>query len=180
MGAALVAPIAFAHNQPRAGTQFKSSCRKPCGCEPSSLGCTDRSHVLTPGEDNKETSMTFAVPARRTMVLGALLAAAWALPALAHAPSPAPAPAAPSAAPVVTTTTNAAYLAANCANCHGTKGKAVGGMPNLAGQNRDYIIAQMRAFRDGQRPATIMHQLAKGYTDDQIALIADHFSKIKN
>jgi cytochrome c553 len=137
--------------------------------------------LLTPRGNNKETSMTFAVPARRALALGALLAAAWALPALAQAPTPAPAPAAaPTAAPVVTTTTNAAYLAANCANCHGTKGKAVGGMPNLAGQNRDYIIAQMRAFRDGQRPATIMHQLAKGYTDDQIALIADHFSKIKN
>ncbi|HET7773890.1 MAG TPA: c-type cytochrome [Burkholderiaceae bacterium] len=118
--------------------------------------------------------MTFAVLARRALALGAVFTAACAAPVLAQTPS------APSAAPVVTTTTNAAYLAANCANCHGTKGKAVGGMPNLAGQNRDYIITQMRAFRDGQRPATIMHQLAKGYTDEQIALIADHFSKIKN
>ncbi len=125
--------------------------------------------------------MKFAVPARRALALGALLTAACVTPALAQTTSTTAAPPpAQSAAPAVVTTTNAAYLAANCANCHGTKGKAVGGMPNLAGQNRDYIITQMRAFRDGQRPATIMHQLAKGYTDEQIALIADHFSKIKN
>jgi cytochrome c553 len=69
-----------------------------------------------------------------------------------------------------------AYLAANCANCHGTNGRAVGAMPSLAGQNKEYIALQMRAFRDGQRPATIMHQLAKGYTDAQIDAIAAHFA----
>ena len=36
---------------------------------------------------------------------------------------------------------------------------------------------EMKAFRDGKRPATIMHQLAKGYTDPQIELIADYFSR---
>jgi cytochrome subunit of sulfide dehydrogenase len=78
---------------------------------------------------------------------------------------------------VIATTNNAAYLAANCANCHGTKGVAQGGMPSLAGLKKDEIVAQMQAFRDGKRQATIMHQLAKGYTDEQIALIADYFSK---
>jgi cytochrome subunit of sulfide dehydrogenase len=73
----------------------------------------------------------------------------------------------------------AAYLAANCANCHGTVGNAVGGMPGLAGLKRDYIIAQMKAFKEGTRPATIMHQLAKGYTDEQIAVMADFFSRQK-
>jgi cytochrome subunit of sulfide dehydrogenase len=73
----------------------------------------------------------------------------------------------------------AAYLAANCANCHGTVGNAVGGMPGLAGLKRDYIIAQMKAFKEGTRPATIMHQLAKGYTDEQIAVMADYFSRQK-
>jgi cytochrome c553 len=70
-----------------------------------------------------------------------------------------------------------AYLAANCANCHGTSGKAVGAMPSLAGQNKEYIALQMRAFRDGQRPATIMHQLTKGYSDAQIDAIAAHFAR---
>lgn len=71
----------------------------------------------------------------------------------------------------------ARYLAANCANCHGTNGVAVGAMPSLAGQPKATIVEQMRAFRDGKRPATIMHQLSKGYTDQQIDLIADFFSR---
>jgi cytochrome c553 len=72
---------------------------------------------------------------------------------------------------------NAAYLAANCANCHGTTGNAKGAMPSLAGQQKNFIVEQMRAFRDGKRPATIMHQLAKGYTDPQIDAIAEFFSR---
>jgi cytochrome subunit of sulfide dehydrogenase len=72
---------------------------------------------------------------------------------------------------------NAAYLAANCANCHGTTGNAKGAMPSLAGQPKATIVEQMRAFRDGKRTATIMHQLAKGYTDPQIEAIAEHFSR---
>jgi cytochrome c553 len=68
-------------------------------------------------------------------------------------------------------------VAANCANCHGTNGIAKGAMPSLAGQKREYIVEQMRAFRDGKRPATVMHQLSKGYTDAQIDAIADHFAR---
>jgi len=71
------------------------------------------------------------------------------------------------------------YLAANCANCHGTTGNAQGAMPSLAGQPKAFIVDQMKAFRDGKRPATIMHQLAKGYSDQQVELIADHFSRQK-
>jgi cytochrome c553 len=71
----------------------------------------------------------------------------------------------------------AGYLAANCANCHGTQGRSVGAMPGLAGQKKEFIVEQMRAFRDGKRAGTIMHQLSKGYTDQQIDLIATHFAK---
>ena len=71
------------------------------------------------------------------------------------------------------------FLASSCANCHGTLGNAQGAMPSLAGQQKAYIVDQMRAFRDGKRPATIMHQLAKGYTDQQIELIADFYSRQK-
>ena len=73
----------------------------------------------------------------------------------------------------------AGLLASNCATCHGTLGNAQGAMPSLAGQQKTYIVEQMRAFRDGKRPATIMHQLAKGYTDQQVELIADFFSRQK-
>jgi sulfide dehydrogenase cytochrome subunit len=75
-------------------------------------------------------------------------------------------------------TAGRAYIAANCANCHGTSGRSAGAMPSLAGQSKVYLVEQMRAFRDGKRTATIMHQIAKGYTEAQIDAVADHFSRL--
>jgi len=67
-------------------------------------------------------------------------------------------------------------LAAACANCHGTQGVSQQGMPSLAGQQGSQLAQQMRDFRAGKRPATIMHQIAKGYTDEQIEALAAYFS----
>ena len=69
-------------------------------------------------------------------------------------------------------------LAATCANCHGTDGRAVSGsmLPPLAGMPRDYLLTQLKAFKAGTRPATIMHQLAKGYNDQQLEQIAGYFA----
>jgi sulfide dehydrogenase cytochrome subunit len=74
-----------------------------------------------------------------------------------------------------------AGLAANCAACHGTNGNAAPGTAAgaLAGQSKDYITAQMKAFKAGTRPATIMHQLAKGYSDAQIEQLAAYFAAQK-
>lgn len=72
------------------------------------------------------------------------------------------------------------YVAGNCANCHGTDGRSGGGagMPGIAGLSRAYFIEQMRLFRTGGRTATVMHQLSKGYTDDQISRLADYFASM--
>lgn len=73
-------------------------------------------------------------------------------------------------------------LAAQCANCHGTNGNAQSGGFPLAGRDRKYIIEQMSAFKSGARTgtaSTIMHQIAKGYSDEQIALMADYFAAQK-
>jgi cytochrome subunit of sulfide dehydrogenase len=70
-------------------------------------------------------------------------------------------------------------LAATCANCHGTNGKSVGGMDSLAGESKEKLIQKMGEFKSGAKPATIMHQIAKGYTDEQIALIAGYFATKK-
>ena len=67
-------------------------------------------------------------------------------------------------------------LAATCANCHGTSGNAKGDMKVLAGVAAEKIIAQIADFKSGAQPATIMHQIAKGYTDEQIKLIAGYFA----
>ena len=82
------------------------------------------------------------------------------------------------AAPTVHAQQNGRNLAAGCAICHGTQGKPAPGAPliPLAGLPRDHIATQMRAFRDGQRPATVMHQIAKGYSDAQIEAIAAWFA----
>ena len=71
-------------------------------------------------------------------------------------------------------------LAASCAICHGTDGRAVTkDVVALAGLPREHIASQMRAFRDGNRPATVMHQIAKGYSDAQIDSLAAWFSTQK-
>ena len=72
-------------------------------------------------------------------------------------------------------------LAATCANCHGTNGKAVEGssVVSLAGLDKAYHIAQLKAFKNGTRPATVMHQLSKGYSDAQIEVLATYFAAQK-
>lgn len=67
-------------------------------------------------------------------------------------------------------------LAATCANCHGTTGNARGDMKPLAGMSAEKIIALVADFKSGAQPATIMHQIAKGYTDEQIRLVAGYFA----
>jgi cytochrome subunit of sulfide dehydrogenase len=67
-------------------------------------------------------------------------------------------------------------LAATCANCHGTNGHARGDMKPLAGVSADKIIAAVADYKSGNQPATIMHQIAKGYTDEQIELLANWFA----
>ena len=64
-------------------------------------------------------------------------------------------------------------LAATCANCHGTNGNARGEMKVLAGRPAAATITLMAGYKNGSLPATIMHQIAKGYTDEQIKLVAD-------
>ena len=71
-------------------------------------------------------------------------------------------------------------LAAPCAICHGTDGHAVTkDATALAGLPKDHIAKQMRDLRDGKRPATVMHQIAKGYTDAEIDRLAAWFAAQK-
>jgi sulfide dehydrogenase cytochrome subunit len=71
-------------------------------------------------------------------------------------------------------------LYATCAACHGTNGAGSGtALPVLAGQPKDVLARSLRDFKAGTRPATIMHQIAKGYTDEQIEQIAAYLAMQK-
>jgi cytochrome c553 len=67
-------------------------------------------------------------------------------------------------------------LAATCANCHGTNGQARGEMKPLAGVPANSIVALLAAYKGGSLQGTIMNQIAKGYSDEQIKLIAGYFA----
>lgn len=69
--------------------------------------------------------------------------------------------------------------AATCTGCHGTNGHSEGGIPGIAGLDKDQLVSQMLEFKNDRRPATVMHRHAKGYTDEQIERIAVFFSAQK-
>jgi cytochrome c553 len=83
----------------------------------------------------------------------------------------------PSFAPSNLTERGVRDMAANCAPCHGTAGKAVAGssVRKLAG--REDVAQLLRAFREGRRDSTVMQQIAKGYSDTEIQALGDYFAR---
>ena len=98
--------------------------------------------------------------------------------ATAWAQQPAPPP--PSFAPSDLSPAGVRALAANCAACHGTDGRAVkeGDPLGLAGMSSERIVLRMTQYKTGEVPATVMHQLAKGFSDAEIAALAGYFSNL--
>ncbi len=70
-------------------------------------------------------------------------------------------------------------MAASCAACHGTHGVALEGMDSLAGQKKEDLLKKMLDYKTGKKPATLMHQLAAGYSDVQIEQLAGYFAALK-
>ena len=69
--------------------------------------------------------------------------------------------------------------AATCAACHGTEGRDQGAIPAIAGRGADTLYRALIEFKGGQRPAaTVMHQHAKGYSDDELRRIAQYFAAL--
>jgi cytochrome c553 len=70
-------------------------------------------------------------------------------------------------------------MAASCAGCHGTSGIAQQGMESLAGQPKEDLLKKMLDFKKDKKPATLMHQLSKGFTDEQLEQLAGYFAALK-
>jgi cytochrome subunit of sulfide dehydrogenase len=62
--------------------------------------------------------------------------------------------------------------AASCSGCHPASTRITSPVPRLVGLDRAAIVRAMLDFRSGQRAATVMDRLAKGFTDDEIQAIA--------
>ena len=69
--------------------------------------------------------------------------------------------------------------AAACSGCHPASARVSSPVPRLAGLDRAAIIKAMQDFRSGQRPATVMDRIAKGFTDEEIQALATWFAAQK-
>ena len=70
--------------------------------------------------------------------------------------------------------------AAACAVCHGLDGLSRNpDAPNLAGDNADYLIKQLKAFKTGSRQDERMSIMAEGLGDADMADLAAWYSSIK-
>lgn len=68
-------------------------------------------------------------------------------------------------------------LAATCATCHGTEGRARGeALPPLAGMKAEVMLQALADYRSGAQRGTVMPQIVKGYTEAQLRLVAQYFA----
>lgn len=74
---------------------------------------------------------------------------------------------------------DAQVLASSCSGCHTTDDKLTTAIPKIRGLPESAFLEAMRAFRAGQRPATVMDRIAKGFTDEEIKQLAAYFSARK-
>ncbi len=71
--------------------------------------------------------------------------------------------------------------AAVCAGCHGANGVSSNPVwPSLAGQQKDYLVAALKAYRDGTRKNEVMGGMAKGLSDGDVDALAGYFSSVRS
>ena len=69
-----------------------------------------------------------------------------------------------------------AALAYTCVTCHGPAGHSQGAIPSLATLSSADIKTALQAFRVETRPSTVMHRIARGLDDADIAAVANYFA----
>lgn len=74
---------------------------------------------------------------------------------------------------------SASLLAEACTGCHGTDGVSAGpAIPVISGLSELYFFDLMQAFQEDQSPSTVMGPIAKGYSEDELRLLAGHFGAL--
>jgi sulfide dehydrogenase cytochrome subunit len=81
--------------------------------------------------------------------------------------------------PLRAETATAPAIALSCAGCHGPQGTGEGSVPRIAGYDRQAFVQTWSAFRANERPATIMNRIARGFTDAEVAQLADYFASVR-
>lgn len=66
-----------------------------------------------------------------------------------------------------------------CYVCHGPEGRSAEAVPALMRGQKEFVVRQMIEFKTDRKPATIMNRVAKSYSDEQIAAIADYLAGLK-
>ena len=77
-----------------------------------------------------------------------------------------------------TASSRGAALASTCVTCHGPEGRSQGAIPSLNTLSSADIITALQAFRAETRPGTVMHRLAKGLDEADVAAVATYFATL--
>ena len=70
---------------------------------------------------------------------------------------------------------SAPILAATCSTCHGVDGTGSGNIPAIKDRPALVLENQLKGFKSGQIPSTVMGRLAKGFSDAELEALAKHF-----
>jgi sulfide dehydrogenase cytochrome subunit len=83
-----------------------------------------------------------------------------------------------SGGPAFAQATDVPLLIGGCQGCHGVTGQGGHGIPSIKGaHSRDEFVALMRAFSANEKPATVMGRISRGYTAEQISILAAHSAR---
>jgi sulfide dehydrogenase cytochrome subunit len=74
--------------------------------------------------------------------------------------------------------TSGRLLASQCAQCHGTDGHAVGDIDRLAGESVAEMLDELLEMKYSPRQDKLMHRQARGYSDNQLRLIAEYYAAL--
>jgi cytochrome c553 len=69
--------------------------------------------------------------------------------------------------------------ATSCTGCHAARADVVGPGPRLAGGQGDEMLKALDGFRSGQKPATVMDRIVRGFTRDELQAIVAWFAAQK-